>query len=93
MDWLFDQARNVATVTTKQVMYENLPVLSVVHYEDDDSWAFTCGTTNESDDLMLVSMEQVVDTDPTLSSIADLPPGWSAYRESVNHKWVRSIDE
>jgi len=93
MDWKFDQARNVATVTTKKVMLEKFPILMVVHYADDDSWAFTCGTTNKSTDLMLVTMGQVVDLDPTLDSIADLPPGWSAQRKSVNSSWVRTKDE
>jgi len=90
MDWTFDQARNVATVTTKKVMHENLPILSVVHYSDDDSWAFTCGTTNESTNLMLASMGEVVDTDSTLYTIANLPPGLSAHRKSVKHEWVRT---
>ena len=56
MMWPFDQARNVATVTTRQVMLDKHPILSVVHYSEDDSWAFTCGTTNKSEDLMLVGM-------------------------------------
>jgi hypothetical protein len=93
VDWVFDQARNVATVTTRQVIHENFPILRVVHYEEDDSWAFTCGTTNKSEDLMLVGMGEIVDLDSTLSTIADLPPGWSAYRESVSGNWVRTKDE
>jgi hypothetical protein len=93
MDWKFDQARNVATVTTNKVMLEKHPILMAVHYEEDDSWAFTCGTTNKSEDLMLVGMGEVVDLDPTLGSIADLPPGWSAERKSVDSSWVRSKDE
>lgn len=93
LDWPFDQAKNVATITTKQVVKESFPVLMVVHYEEDDSWAFTCGTTNKSEDLMVVGMGEVVNLDPSLYSIADLPPGWSATRESVNSEWVRTKDE
>jgi len=93
LDWVFDQERNVATVTTKQVVNDSFPILSVVHYSDDHSWGFYCGTTNKSEDLMLVRMGEVIDTDLSLNTIADLPPGWSAYRESVKHKWVRSKGE
>ena len=93
MRWSFDQERNVATVTTKQVIYENYPILSVVHYKDDHSWAFTCGSTSKTEDLLIVGMGDVVDTDPTLVSISDLPPGWSAYRESINDEWVRTREE
>jgi len=30
--------------------------------------------------------------DPTLRSIADLPPGWSATRTHVGDEWVRQPD-
>jgi len=87
--WIFDQERNVATITTRQVIHENLPILSVVHFKDDDSWAFTCGTTNKPEDLLLVGMGEVVDRDESLYSIADLPSGWSAYRISIHDEWKR----
>ena len=93
LEWSFDQGRSVASITTKQVVHENYPILSVVHYKDDHSWAFTCGSTNNTDDLLVVSMEEIVDIDPSLFLISDLPPGWSAYRESVEHEWVRTRDE
>lgn len=89
MEWPFDQERNVATVTTRQVALENYPVLSIVHYSDDHSWAFTCGTSNKSEDLMLVAMSEVLALDNSLYEIADLPPGWCAERKSVNDKWHR----
>jgi hypothetical protein len=93
MNWPFDQERNVATVTTKQVMKQNYPILSVAHYSDDHSWAFTCGTTNNSEDLMLVGMGEVVDLNDTLFEIADLPPGWCADRQSEGGGWNRYRDE
>jgi len=89
MMWPFDQARNVATVTTRQVMLDKHPILSVVHYSEDDSWAFTCGTTNKSEDLMLVGMGEVIDLDKSLFEVADLPPGWCADRKSINDAWER----
>lgn len=93
VEWLFDQAENVAVITTRRVVSESFPILMVVHYAEDDSWAFTCGTTNKSEDLMVVGMGEIVDLDPTLHTIADLLPGWSAVRESVNAEWVRTKDE
>lgn len=93
LNWPFDQAQNVAAITTKQVVEKSFPILMVVHYQDDDSWAFTCGTTNRSEDLMIVGMGQVINLDSTLYSIADLPPGWSATRETMNSEWVRVKDE
>ncbi|MGH9968902.1 MAG: hypothetical protein ACREBG_14035 [Pyrinomonadaceae bacterium] len=45
-DWPFDQAPNVAAITTRQVIESGSPILLVTHYEDDHSWAFLCGTTD-----------------------------------------------
>ncbi len=89
MNWPFDQAENVTTVTTKQVVHEGFSVLSVVHYEDDHSWGFYCGTTSKSEDLLLVRMDTVIKTDETLRLIADLPPGWNASRKTLQDSWVR----
>ncbi len=93
MEWPFDQERNVAAVTTRQVALEQYPILLVVHYSYDHSWAFTCGTTSKSDDLMLVGMGEVVDLDETLYQIANLPPGWCAERESIESEWRKFKDE
>ena len=87
--WAFDQGPSVSALSTKQVMEQGLPVLQVEHYADDASWAFTCGTTDDESDGMVVSMESVVAKDPLLVSIADLPVGWSAWRSSATAPWQR----
>jgi len=69
--WPFDQGKNVATLTTRQVLREGHPILRVVHYSDDHSWAFTCGTTSDPKDALIVSMKSVVELDQTVLSIAD----------------------
>jgi len=92
-DWPFDQDQDVAALTTRQVLEEGLPVLNVVHYSDDHSWGFTCGTSNDPDDGRIVCMSHVVDLDPTLKSIADLEPGCVAVRENVGETWERYQDD
>ena len=88
-DWPFDQEKSAAAITTKQVIHNGFPILQVSHYSDDHSWAFTCGTTDDSDDALVVSMEEVVSIDSSLFKIADLPAGWSAWRKSQNSPWQR----
>jgi hypothetical protein len=88
--WPFDQDQNVAAITTRQVLDDGLPILNVVHYPDDDSWGFTCGTTDVTDDIRVIGMGEAVDLDPTLHTIADLPSGWRASREFVGALWNRS---
>lgn len=87
--WPFDQGENVAAVTTRQVLREGHPILRVVHYFDDHSWAFTCGTTDDPKDGRVVGMGSVLKLDSSLREIADLPPGWGAWRESVGAPWHR----
>ena len=89
MDWPFDQAENVATITSKFVLENNYPILHVVHYSDDHSWAFTCGTTSNSEDIRIIGMVEAVNLDPTITEVADLPPGWGASREKVGDTWEK----
>ena len=86
--WPFDQAPNVAAITTRQVL-EGTPILRVVHYDDDHSWAFTCGTTNDEADGRMISMREAVGLDPTIKEVADLLPGWRAWRRDAGETWQR----
>jgi hypothetical protein len=88
-NWPFDQGENVAAITTRQVLREGHAILNVVHYSDDHWWAFTCGTTDDPEDGLVVGMGCIVEKDPTLLSIADLPPGWGARREALGGHWER----
>jgi hypothetical protein len=87
--WLFDQGPRVAAFTTRQVIEQGLPILRVVHYEEDEDWAFTCGTTNSTEDMRIIAMEEAVNIDKSISEIADLPPGWGASRTFVGGPWVK----
>ena len=88
-EWPFDQAPNVAAITTRQVIEDGFPILNVVHYADDDSWAFVCGTSNATEDGRIIGMGTALKLDPTLATIADLPPGWCAYRRAVGAPWAK----
>jgi hypothetical protein len=90
--WPFDQAPNVAAITTRQVIEDGLPILTVVHYAEDDSWAFVCGTSNATEDGRVIGMGEALEMDPTLITIADLPPGWCAYRRAVGEAWTKELN-
>jgi hypothetical protein len=94
--WPFDQEPDVAALTTRQVLEATQPIRQVVHYSDDHSWAFTHGTSDEKEDYRIVHMRELIERDDTLRTIADLPPGWSAWRNAVGDDWERteeSIEE
>lgn len=85
--WNFDQDKNVSAFTTKQVLDDGLPILLVMHNEDDCSWTFLCDSTDNEEDSRLVTMEDIVAMDPSLNEIAEIPPGWVAFRDFVGDEW------
>jgi hypothetical protein len=88
--WPFDQPPNCAAITLRQIVRDGAPVLLVTHDEDDHGWQFLDGSEVPSaSDAMIVCMSHIVETDPTLYELADLPPGWRAWRTSARGEWVR----
>jgi hypothetical protein len=87
-DWPFDQAPNVAALTVRAIL-EGAPILYVSHDADDDGWQFLDGQPVDIDDGRVIGMRQALVLDPSLRSIADLPPGWIAWRKSRADPWVR----
>jgi hypothetical protein len=92
MSWTFDQAPNVACVTNHAVI-GGAPILVVTHYLDDHSWGFLDGQPFEAADALIVAMSTVVGLHPDVLDVADLPPGWSAVRDSAGTPWSKHLDE
>jgi hypothetical protein len=87
-DWRFDQPGSVAAVTSAAVL-AGAPILVVVHYSDDASWGFFDGASVGPAEDRVVSMGEALSLDPSLDTIADLPPGWVARRASSDGAWIR----
>jgi hypothetical protein len=68
-------------------------VLLVVHYDDEDeTWSFVNGfgdTEDEEDAAMMVHVQHVLDLDPSIEQLADLPLAGQAWRESREGEWLR----
>ena len=92
-DWPFDQAANVAAVSNAGVLDRKSPILFVVHYSDDDSWAFLDGGPFAVAEGRVIGMGTALKIDPSLREIADLLPGWTARRSHVGGPWVRDKDD
>ena len=74
--WPFDQPRNCATFTVRQVMRQEEPIVAVSHAAEDHSWSFVGPSGFSMKDAMLVGLEEVVKLDFSTLELADLPPGW-----------------
>lgn len=88
LDFKFFEARNTATYVAKQIFKEGRPILRAVHEEDGD-WQFLTGEIVTADDIMIVTLEQVVKRDETVNNLFNLPRGYLATRESREAKWRR----
>ena len=89
-DWPFEDPKNVSVFTTAQVLRFRQPILHVSHDDGDGAWQFHTGAEQVSTgEAMIVALEEMVEHDPTICELADLPCGWFAERDSVGSPWRR----
>jgi hypothetical protein len=89
MTWNFAQPRNLAVISLNRVITGESDVLHVSHDQDDGGWQFLDGSAFAESDARIVGLGEMVDSDPTLSELADLPEGFVATRSSKTDAWVR----
>jgi len=90
MTWKFLQPRNLAVITVDRVIAGGNPVLYVSHDEDDGGWQFLDGAAVAVADARIAALGELVDSDPTLAELADLPEGFVASRITKGDTWVRA---
>jgi hypothetical protein len=89
-DWPFDDAKNLAVITLRQIMKDGQPILHVTHDSDDGGWQFLGWDTPRVEDAMVVAFSEVIRRDSSLKELADLPLGWHAWRRGPNDPWERA---
>lgn len=89
-DWPFDQPPNAAAITVQSIL-DGDPILHVSHDADDHGWQFLDGREVDLGEGRLISMATALELDPGLRAIADLPPGWIAWREGPIGPWIREL--
>src|SRR5262245_46472671 len=87
-EWPFADPENVVAISTVQVFRQRLPILRVSHDHDGD-WQVLCGTTQDTKDAIVVCLGCAYQRDKTIAELADLPRGWTAWREYVGGPWKR----
>ena len=90
--WPFAETENTATITLKRIVDRTAPILLVSHDIDDGGWQFLDGGTANEDDASIVSLGEILELDPTIRDVADLPLGWIAERTGVGKPWKRRAD-
>lgn len=92
-DWPFEEPENTAVITTRRIMEEGRPILSVFRDAEEGEWQFLDGEDVGPEDAMVVGFGSILRHDPSVSTLADLPPGWVAWRDSADADWQRAPDE
>ena len=88
-EWPFADPPNVVTLTVRQIVEKERPILLVCHDEDDGGWQFLTGDAIDMADAVLVSLRTIVGVDSTVLELADLEVGWRAHRTDAQSAWVR----
>ena len=86
-NWPFDQPRNCATVTLRQIIEKEVPILRVYHDTDDHGWQFLSNIETSMKDAMLVSLGYITELDPSVFEVSNIPPGYHVWRRTVNDDW------
>jgi hypothetical protein len=86
--WPWDQAPNAAALTVRSIL-DGAPILYVFHDVADDGWQLLDGEPPDTNEGRLIGIHEVPRLDASLWEIADLPPGWMAWRDWVGGSWSR----
>jgi hypothetical protein len=91
--WPFDDPEDAEVIALARVLRGEAPLLLVTHDADDGSWQFLDGEHIFEEDAVVVALAEMVRFDPSLAGLADLPPGWYAWRASPDAPWLRAPGE
>ena len=83
----FKEDQNVAVLTTKFVLFGKEPITYVYRYKEDGMWEFAGDTETKEADYKVISLEEIIMHDPSVSDVADLELGTYAYREENGGNW------
>jgi len=87
--WPFDQSPNCAVLTVRPIAFSGAPILRVSHDIGDHGWQFLDSGDPDQSQAALLALSEIVQLDPTVLEVADLPVGWLAWRDSKVAPWQR----
>jgi hypothetical protein len=88
--WPFDQPRDCASICLRSIVFGGEPILFVSHDLDDHGWQFLGLEDADEADACLIALEEAVELDRSVLELADLPPGWCAWRPGRTSPWQRA---
>jgi adenylate cyclase len=92
-EWPFPDAESTEVITLERILRGVSPVLLVCHDGDDEGWQFLDGEHVFEADGAAVYLGDMLQLDPSLAALGDLPAGWYAWREAPGSPWRRAEGE
>lgn len=89
--WRFPDSPNVAVFTTREVLEGTSPIVFAAHDPEDGAWQFlgANGAPSDMADARVVGLGTIVESEPLVAELWDLPQGWIAYRTEDGTGWHR----
>lgn len=85
----FKEQGNTMVITTKDIIARVKHILLVSHDFEDGMWEFLDSEELEENETCIVSLDEIIKLDGSLSALYDLPLGWIAYRNSIHDSWKK----
>jgi predicted adenylyl cyclase CyaB len=92
-DWRFADPQDTVVVTLERILRGDSSLVLVTHDAEDGGWQFLDGEHVFEEDGVTVLLGEMVQFDPTLIELADLPAGWCAWRAAPDQPWQRALGE
>lgn len=83
----YDLNLDLAVFTTKYILKDKNPIIYVVHDEDGE-WQFLGEQNITQEDIMIVSLKNILDYDLSIQNILKLENGFEATRRCQNCDWI-----
>jgi hypothetical protein len=81
-------SKEIAAFVCSHVFEKRSPVLLVLRSEGE--WQLLCGGAHDNEEVpRVVGLAHLVDEDPSLRAVLDLPLEWEAERSSQASPWER----
>lgn len=88
-DWKFSDKPHTKVFISKAIQEDKEWITFVTHDLSDGAWQILGETGIESGGPELACLHHMVEKDPTLTELADLPKGWCAERTAPGEPWER----
>ncbi|HEV3163922.1 MAG TPA: hypothetical protein VGZ22_07800 [Isosphaeraceae bacterium] len=91
--WPFADTPDTEVIVLERILDGEAHLLLVTHDEEDGGWQFLDGEQVFEEDAMFVCLFEMIDFDPSLRELADLPLGWHAWRASPEQPWQKAAGD